>query len=108
MSSETINTNETVVNDPSNLTMMKSNELTETSNGNGFVHSNGNNQIDQTQAEEVESSKNNYDENEQQTYQKNDLEPEAFRKVFIGGLSYKTEDQAFRDYFSLYGDIVVS
>lgn len=34
------------------------------------------------------------------------LEPEQFRKVFIGGLSYKTDDEKFKEYFSKYGELV--
>lgn len=34
------------------------------------------------------------------------LEPEQFRKVFIGGLSYQTESETLRDYFGKYGDLV--
>lgn len=34
------------------------------------------------------------------------LEPEQFRKVFIGGLSYKTDDDALKAYFSKYGELV--
>jgi RNA recognition motif-containing protein len=106
MSNETITTTETVVNDEINPTTTINNELVEASTTNGVLYSNGNNQIEQQQ--EVESTKNTYEDNEQQSYNKNDLEPESLRKVFIGGLSYKTEDQVFKDYFSKYGDIVVS
>lgn len=34
------------------------------------------------------------------------MEPEQFRKVFIGGLSYKTDDDALKAYFGKYGDLV--
>ena len=34
------------------------------------------------------------------------LEPEQFRKVFIGGLSYKTDEETFKAYFSKYGELV--
>jgi len=34
------------------------------------------------------------------------LEPEQFRKVFIGGLSYKTDDDTLKAYFAKYGDLV--
>jgi RNA recognition motif-containing protein len=81
---------------------------TETAITNGVGCSNGNNQIEQQPTEDIQSEKNTYDSNGQHSYHKNDLEPEALRKVFIGGLSYKTEDQSFKDYFSNYGDIVVS
>jgi len=112
MSNETITTTNTVVNDEINPTTTINNELSEASTTNGVFYSNGNNQIEeqqqQQQEQEVESTKNTYDDSEQQSYNKNDLEPESLRKVFIGGLSYKTEDQVFKDYFSKYGDIVVS
>lgn len=34
------------------------------------------------------------------------LEPEQFRKVFIGGLSFKTDDEAFKNYFSKFGQLM--
>lgn len=34
------------------------------------------------------------------------IEPEQFRKVFIGGLSYKTNEEKFEAYFSKYGELV--
>jgi len=109
MSNEIIAATDTVVNDETNSTTAINNEFSEASTTNGLPYSNGNNQIEhQPQEQEVESTKNTYDDNEQQSYNKNDLEPESLRKVFIGGLSYKTEDQVFKDYFSKYGDIVVS
>lgn len=33
-------------------------------------------------------------------------EPEQFRKVFIGGLSYKTDDETLKAYFGKYGELV--
>jgi len=104
MSNEILTTTETVANDETNPIIK--NDQTEASTTNGLLHSNGTNQSEQQQP--VESTKNTYDDNGQETYNKNDLEPEFLRKVFIGGLSYKTDDQVFKDYFSKYGDIVVS
>jgi len=103
MSNEILTTTETVANDETTTTIK--NDQTEASTTNGLLHSNGTNQSEQ---QPVESTKNTYDDNGQETYNKNDLEPEFLRKVFIGGLSYKTDDQVFKDYFSKYGDIVVS
>jgi hypothetical protein len=34
------------------------------------------------------------------------MEPEQFRKLFIGGLSYSTTDDSLREYFSKFGDLV--
>ena len=34
------------------------------------------------------------------------MEPEQFRKVFIGGLSYKTDDETLKTYFSKFGELV--
>ncbi|CAF1058295.1 unnamed protein product [Adineta steineri] len=92
-------------------TSITNNDQTEASTSNGLLHSNGTNINSVTSSEpltegQVESTKNNtYNDNGQSTSNKNDLEPEALRKVFIGGLSYKTDDQTFRDYFSKYGEI---
>ena len=38
-------------------------------------------------------------------YNKEDLEPEQFRKVFVGGLSYKTDHDTMYEYFSKFGEI---
>lgn len=35
-----------------------------------------------------------------------DLEPEQFRKLFVGGLSYSTTDESLREYFSHFGELV--
>ena len=95
MSTEILIATETVANNEINPT--NNNEQTDASATNGVSHSNGTKQLEQQQ---VESTRNAYDSN--------DLEPESLRKVFIGGLSYKTDDQVFKDFFSKYGDIVVS
>ena len=113
---ETLTATETVVNNESNpttTTTTTSSEQIEASTTNGQLHSNGTNNnnsgISETLTEgQVESTKNTYDDNGQSGFNKSDLEPEALRKVFIGGLSYKTDDQTFRDYFSKYGTIDVS
>jgi RNA recognition motif-containing protein len=109
MSIETLTTTDTVVQNEINPSSTTTNEQAEPSTTNGLLHSNGtNNNISETSIEEqVESTKNTYDDNGQTTFNKSDLEPEALRKVFIGGLSYKTDDQSFRDYFSKYGEIDV-
>jgi len=109
MSIETLTSTDTVVQNEINPSSTTTNEQAEPSTTNGLLHSNGtNNNISETSIEEqVESTKNTYDDNGQTTFNKSDLEPEALRKVFIGGLSYKTDDQSFRDYFSKYGEIDV-
>lgn len=113
MSNEVIPVNEPVIDEP---TKAINHEVPEVSATNGSMYSNGKNQVDeeqpqqqqqQQQTEEVESLKPTYDDNDEQIYNKNELEPEVLRKVFIGGLSYKTDDQNFKDYFSNYGDVVV-
>ena len=122
MSTDTLAATEPVVQEETNPTAAIP-EATETSTSNG-VHSNGtNNNNDDTNnnnnsssteitepviEEQTELIKSTYDDSQQPSFNKNDLEPESLRKVFIGGLSYKTDDQAFRDYFSKFGDIVVS
>lgn len=111
MSAEALTATDTVVNDEINPTTTNT-EQAEPSTTNGLLHSNGtnNNNTETSEASiegQVESTKNTYDDNGQPTFNKSDLEPEALRKVFIGGLSYKTDDQAFRDYFSRFGEIDV-
>jgi RNA recognition motif-containing protein len=34
------------------------------------------------------------------------LEPEQYRKLFIGGLSISTSDEALKDYYSQFGEVV--
>ena len=118
MSADTLTATDTVVNDEATPTMSNT-EQAEASTTNGLLHSNGTNNNDDSNninnAEssevsiegQVESTRNIHDDNAQSSNSKSDLEPEAMRKVFIGGLSYKTDDQAFRDYFSRFGDIDV-
>ncbi|CAF4838344.1 unnamed protein product, partial [Rotaria magnacalcarata] len=107
MSNETDTLTESVVVSEDKPVILN-NDQTDTSTTNGVFHSNGTNQTEQPppQQQEIESTKNNYENNEQQSYNKHDLEPESLRKVFIGGLSYKTDDQVFKDYFSKHGEIV--
>lgn len=40
--------------------------------------------------------------------QYNTGEPEQFRKLFIGGLNYKTSDEGLRDFYSQWGDLTDS
>ena len=40
--------------------------------------------------------------------QYNTGEPEQFRKLFIGGLNYKTTDEGLRDFYSKWGDLTDS
>ena len=35
-----------------------------------------------------------------------DHEPEQYRKVFIGGLSYKTTDEGLRAFYSQWGELI--
>ncbi|CAF3409054.1 unnamed protein product [Rotaria sp. Silwood1] len=105
MSTDTLSTTDMVVKDELNSSTTN-NQETESSI-NGILHSDNNQDINESSMEEQnESIQNTYNDNGQTlSSNKNDLEPEALRKVFIGGLSYKTEDQTFRDYFSKFGDI---
>lgn len=108
MSTETINPIETVplVEEPNNngSHLEQHGETDPTNqNTNGNYHPEELNSI----GEQHEPTKEDYSSHQLEKYDKNDLEPESLRKVFIGGLSYKTDDQAFRDYFSKFGDIVV-
>ena len=120
MSTDTVTATEPVVHDEANSTPAPAPvapvvpvEQVESSNSNG-VHANGtNNNSDAAFTEpshegQDEPNKHDYQDDNQSALNKNELEPESLRKVFIGGLSYKTDDQAFRDYFSKFGDIVVS
>ncbi|CAF0961153.1 unnamed protein product [Brachionus calyciflorus] len=52
-------------------------------------------------------SMNDSQSNQQQPQQSIEpAEPEQFRKVFIGGLNFKTDDETFKAYFSKFGELV--
>ncbi|UJR15585.1 hypothetical protein I4U23_002521 [Adineta vaga] len=109
MSTDTLTATDAVATNEINPTATINSEQPEASTTNGLLHSNGNNlnsgTFESAIEEQTELTKNAQDESGQSTLNKSDLEPEALRKVFIGGLSYKTDDQTFRDYFSKFGDI---
>ena len=113
MSADTLAASNPVVNDETtnNTEYAEYPEQTDSSSANGVLHSNGaeeNNGSSEPVVEgQSESSKDAYDPNNPSAFNKSDLEPEVFRKVFIGGLSYKTDEQTFREYFSKYGNIEV-
>lgn len=118
MSADTLTASNSVVNDEinpattNNTEYAEYSEQTESSSTNGLLHTNGAEENHGTTSEPIiegqtESTKETYDTNSQSSFNKSDLEPEVFRKVFIGGLSYKTDEQTFRDYFSKYGTIEV-
>ena len=73
---------------------------------------NNNDQNDQDQNGNYENGNgngNDVDENGNNNNNNNDgnpTEPEQFRKVFIGGLSYKTDDDTLKNYFAKYGNLV--
>ena len=46
---------------------------------------------------------NNYDDDDDEADR---LEPEQYRKLFIGSLNYVTSEETMRNYFGKYGDIV--
>lgn len=69
-------------------------------NGNGNQEEGGNNGDENGNGDGGEGGNNG------NGIDKSNLEPEQFRKVFIGGLSYKTDDDALKAYFSKYGDLV--
>lgn len=71
--------------------------------------SNGENSVDNQENNNYNESAN-YEENTNDNASQNDndniTEPEQFRKVFIGGLSYKTDDETLKNYFAKYGKLV--
>jgi len=76
-------------------------------NGNGQEnhHNNSNNNNNNSQNDENNDENGN---NNSQNSQRNNasMEPEQFRKVFIGGLSYKTDDDTLKAYFEKFGELV--
>lgn len=110
MSADTLSTTDMVVKGDVNPSMTTSEQTELSMNGVSYSE----NQINNDNAPESStegqngSTQNNYDTNDNTSTNKSDLEPETLRKVFIGGLSYKTDDQTFRDYFSKFGEIDVS
>jgi hypothetical protein len=68
---------------------------------------------DETQLDPATSATTDSHPNQEQAVNENQenggeqvLEPEQFRKCFIGGLSYKTENDTLRDHFSKFGELV--
>ena len=111
MSVESLPTTDTVVKDEINSTITNNEQAEGSTNGVSYPDSATNiTGASETpiEGQVAESNNNPYDNNAPISFNKNELEPEALRKVFIGGLSYKTDDQTFREYFSKYGDIDVS
>ena len=77
----------------------------------------GNSQQQQQQQQHMNGSQNgsNYQQNRPPRRNNNNnssqgpngnLEPEQFRKCFIGGLSYTTTSEVFKEYFSKFGELV--
>jgi len=74
------------------------------------------NQNEQTADENSQNDSQNQNENNYSNGNNNNssnngngnnaMEPEQFRKVFIGGLSYKTDDETLKTYFAKYGELV--
>jgi len=80
---------------------------------NGTMNDDGNNgnaQDDQDQNGNYDNNGNANDQDDNQNNNNNNdgnpTEPEQFRKVFIGGLSYKTDDDTLKNYFAKYGNLV--
>ena len=84
-------------------------DVAEIENGENSVDNNDNNYND-SNANNTTTNNNNYDDdaNNDTNSQSDDniTEPEQFRKVFIGGLSYKTDDDTLKNYFAKYGKLV--
>ena len=59
-----------------------------------------------SQIDNVENETNCQDQSQNETENITQLEPEHFRKVFVGGLSYKTDDESFKAYFSKFGELL--
>lgn len=80
---------------------------------NNFNNDNNGNVNDSQQSNGQQQENHNDDGgdengNNSQNSQRNNasMEPEQFRKVFIGGLSYKTDDDTLKAYFEKFGELV--
>lgn len=64
--------------------------------------------VDLIKQEKTENIFEAIDGTNSQVQDENDniTEPEQFRKVFIGGFSYKTDDDTLKKYFAKYGKLV--
>lgn len=72
---------------------------------NNYNINNMNNDMDDNNNNSQLNDDNQNDENKMNRNNQN-MEPEQFRKVFIGGLSYKTDDETLKNYFLKYGELV--
>ena len=75
-----------------------------------IVQSNGHDEINNIKAEDQpmdqqEIQNNEYNENGNANGDSEE-EPEQFRKLFIGGLDYKTTEETLKAHFAQWGDIV--
>ncbi|CAF0724825.1 unnamed protein product [Brachionus calyciflorus] len=97
MSTEVIQTNEqqNVVENP---TETQQNGQTE----------NGNVQNEQTNGHSEQTNGHTPVQNNTASIDKSKLEPEICRKVFVGSLSYSTTEEALRNYFSKFGELMDS
>lgn len=80
----------------------------EQQNGSAEVNgtTNGNDTNGHTNGVHHEDHQNGHHENGSATNGDAPSEPEHYRKIFVGSLSYGTADEAFRTYFSKYGTIL--
>lgn len=74
---------------------------------NGSVNDNSqNNGQENHNDNECNEENGNNSQNNSQRSNNGNMEPEQFRKVFIGGLSYKTDDDTLKSYFEKFGELV--
>jgi RNA recognition motif-containing protein len=73
---------------------------------NNFNNNNNNEMEDNNSSQLNENDCNNQNDEMKMNRNNQNMEPEQFRKVFIGGLSYKTDDETLKNYFLKYGELV--
>ncbi|CRK88478.1 CLUMA_CG002253, isoform A [Clunio marinus] len=66
------------------------------------------NQMPQDQQQQYNGNNASNNRHDQQNYEEDEIirEPEVVRKLFIGGLDYRTNDETLKAYFEKYGKIV--
>lgn len=99
MADQQVETTTTVTQDESNqLQQNNENEFNGLNQHEDSIHNAQNFEINETGNHETDENDKNNEEDE--------LEPEIYRKMFIGTLTSNTTDDILRSYFSQFGDIL--
>lgn len=104
--------NEAAENGNDDVNNFNNEEMPEDNNNDGFNNNNNNNDASESNGNYTNGNENppateNSDEAKKVNGKdKKNLQPECFRKVFVGSLNYTTTEETMREHFGKFGDIV--